>query len=81
MSEPPDDAGRGRPWPPPQPNMARELLGSLVGAVLGAIIAQVVSGEREMIVAGAIAGSFVGPGLVGAARRAWRSSRGQSDRP
>jgi uncharacterized protein YcfJ len=57
--------------------MKRELIGSIVGAILGAIIAQVLGGEKEIIVAGAIAGSFVGPGLLGAARRAWRSYTGQ----
>jgi uncharacterized protein YcfJ len=73
MSSPPDDAGRGRPWPPPQPNMKRELIGSVVGAVLGATIAQVLSGEKEIIVSAAIAGSFVGPGLLAFARRTWHS--------
>ena len=80
MTEPPDQAPRGRPPGPPRPNWARELIGSVVGAVLGAIIAQAFNGEKETVVAGAIAGSFVGPGLLGAARRAWRSSRGQDGR-
>jgi uncharacterized protein YcfJ len=77
----PDDTPRGRPPRPPQPNMAREIIGSVIGAVLGAMIAQALSGEKEIIVSGAIAGAFVGPGLVGAARRAWRSRMGQGDRP
>lgn len=81
MTEPPDDGPRGRPPGPPRPNMARELIGSVIGAVVGAIIAQALSGEKEVIVSGAIAGSFVGPGLLAAARRTWRSRTGQSDRP
>lgn len=81
MTEPPDDRPRGRPPGPRQPNMTRELIGSIVGAVLGATVAQVVSGEKEVIVSGAIAGSFVGPGLLAAARRTWRSrARGDTRR-
>lgn len=73
MSGPPGDAGPDRPWPPPQPDMKRELIGSAIGALLAAMIAQLLGGEREVIVSAAIAGGFVGPGLVGVARRAWRS--------
>jgi uncharacterized protein YcfJ len=80
MTEPPNERPRGRPPGPPQPNMARELIGSIVGAVIGAVIAQVVSGEKEVIVSGAIAGSFVGPGLLAAVRRALRSRAGQRER-
>ena len=73
MSKPPDDAGQSRNWPPPQPDMKRELIGSAIGALLAAMIAQLLGGEREVIVSAAIAGGFVGPGVFGVARRAWRS--------
>ena len=73
MSNPRDDAGQTRPWPPPQPDMKRELLGSAIGALLAAMIAQLLGGEKEVIVSAAIAGGFVGPGLLSIVRRAWRS--------
>lgn len=79
MSYPPDDGPRGQPPGPPRPNMARELIGSVLGALAGAAAAQVLTGgNREIIVSGAIAGSFVGPGLLAAGRRAWRNYQDRS---
>jgi uncharacterized protein YcfJ len=81
MNDPPADAPRGRRPGPPQPNMTREIVGSVIGAVLGATVAQLFGAEKEVIVSGAIAGSFVGPGLLAAIRRGWRNRRGAGDRP
>ncbi|HEY7065578.1 MAG TPA: hypothetical protein VII06_29155 [Chloroflexota bacterium] len=74
MSYPPDDRPRREPPGPPAPNMARELIGSVLGALAGAAIAQVLTGgNRDIIVSGAIAGAFVGPGVLVAGRRAWQN--------
>lgn len=80
MDDRPDDRPRGRPYGPPQPNMMREIVGSVFGALLGAMVGQLLGGEREVIVAGAIAGGFVGPGLLAALRRAWRNRQGRDSR-
>ncbi|HLH26452.1 MAG TPA: hypothetical protein VK066_28360 [Chloroflexota bacterium] len=81
MSDPTDDAPRGRPPGPPPVNMTRELIGSALGALAGAVIAQALGGEKETIVAAAIAGGFVGPGLLTTVRRGWRARRGRRDGP
>ncbi len=48
--------------------LLRELLGAVLGALAGATIARFL-GAEDMIVVAAIAGSFVGGGLLAAPRR------------
>jgi uncharacterized membrane protein YeaQ/YmgE (transglycosylase-associated protein family) len=57
-----------------QTDWKREILSSLAGALAGAILAQAL-GAREMIPTAAIAGAFVGPGIVAVVRRALAANR------
>jgi uncharacterized protein YcfJ len=49
--------------------MGREIVGSVLGAIVGGTIARAL-GHEDAIATAAIAGAFVGPGLLAVASRA-----------
>ncbi len=78
MSDPEGGPPARRPRLPGEHSMRRELGGAALGAFVGAAIAQAL-GHNDAIVTAAIAGAFVGPGLIAFAGRALgaRDSRRQ----
>ena len=57
-----------------QTDWKREILGSIAGAIAGATIAQLV-GAHDAVPTAAIAGAFVGPGVIALVRRTLAARR------